>query len=40
MEFFWTQMNTEQIRRAEKYTDAGVDHYEFTDILNDFLALA
>ena len=40
LEFFWTQMNTEQIRRAEKYTDAGVDHYEFTDILNDFLALA
>ena len=39
LEFFWTQMNPEQIRRTEKYTDGGIDRYEFTEILTDFLAL-
>ena len=40
LEFYWTQMNAEQIRRAERYTDNGADHYEFTEILKDFLTLA
>lgn len=40
LEFFWTKMNAEQIRRAEKYTDRGTDRYEFTEILTDFLTLA
>jgi predicted ATP-dependent endonuclease of OLD family len=40
LEFYWTQMNAEQIRRAEKYADNGADHYEFTEILADFLTLA
>lgn len=40
LEFFWTRMNTEQIRRAEKYTDGGLDRYEFTEILTDLLTLA
>jgi hypothetical protein len=40
LEFFWTQMNTEQIRRAEKYLDAnGQERFEFTEILIDFLTL-
>lgn len=40
LEFYWTQMNVEQIRRAEKYTDGGVDRYEFTEILTDLLTMA
>lgn len=40
LEFFWTQMNTEQIRLAEKYVDqSGQERYEFTEILLDFLTL-
>lgn len=39
LEFFWTQMNAEQIRRAEKYADKGTERYEFTEILSDFLTL-
>jgi hypothetical protein len=39
LEFFWTKMNAEQIRRAEKYTDSGTDRYEFTEILTDLLTL-
>jgi hypothetical protein len=33
-------MTTEQIRRAEKYTDGGTDRYELTEILTDLLVLA
>jgi predicted ATP-dependent endonuclease of OLD family len=40
LEFFWTQMSTEQIRRAEKYTEGGIAYYEFTEILTDFLTMA
>ena len=40
LEFYWTQMNAEQIRRSEKYTDGGVDRYEFTELLADLLTLA
>lgn len=40
LEFFWTKMTTEQIRRAEKYTDGGTDRYELTEILTDLLVLA
>jgi predicted ATP-dependent endonuclease of OLD family len=39
LEFFWTKMTTEQIRRAEKYTDGGTDRYELTEILTDLLSL-
>jgi predicted ATP-dependent endonuclease of OLD family len=39
LEFFWTKMNAEQIRRAEKYSDGGKDRYEFTEILNELLKL-
>jgi putative ATP-dependent endonuclease of the OLD family len=40
LEFFWTKMNVEQIRLAEKYIDGGSERYEFTEMLTDFLALA
>jgi len=40
LEFFWTKMNAEQIRRAEKYADGGTERYELTDMLTDFLSLA
>ncbi len=40
LEFFWTKMNAEQIRQAEKYTEGGADCYEFTEILTDLLSLA
>jgi len=33
LEFYWTQMNADQIRRAEKYAENGADHHEFTEIL-------
>jgi predicted ATP-dependent endonuclease of OLD family len=39
LEFFWTKMNAEQIRRAEKYTDGSGDRFEFTEILTDLLTL-
>lgn len=39
LEFFWTQMSAEHIRRAEKYSDGESDRFEFTEMLNDFLAL-
>ncbi len=40
LEFFWTQMNTEQIRRVEKYVDVnGQERFELTEILSDFLML-
>lgn len=40
LEFFWTKMTAEQIRRAEKYTESGTDRYELTEILTDLLSLA
>ena len=40
MEFFWTRMNVEQIRRAEKYTEDGQEKFELTEILSDFLTLS
>ncbi len=40
LEFFWTQMNAEQIRRAEKYIEDGQEKFEFTEILSDFLKLS
>lgn len=39
LDFFWTKMNAEQIRRAESYTDNGIVRYEFTEILIDLLTL-
>lgn len=39
LECFWTTMNAEQIRRAEKYTDGQAERYEFTEILTDLLSL-
>ncbi|HRB16940.1 MAG TPA: AAA family ATPase [Nitrospira sp.] len=40
LEFFWTQMNAEQIRRAEKYIEDGQEKFELTEILSDFLTLS
>jgi len=40
LEFFWTQMNFEQIRRAEKYIEDGLEKFELTEILSDFLRLS
>lgn len=41
LEFFWTKMNAEQIRRTEKYLGVnGQEKFEFTEILLDFLTLA
>lgn len=39
LEHFWPQMTVEQIREVEEYTDNGVVKYEFTDMIQDFLAL-
>ena len=40
LEKFWPLMNTEQIRRAEKYVDdAGNERFELTEILNDLLTM-
>lgn len=40
LEFFWTRMNAEQIRRAEKYVEDGQEKFELTEILSDFLTLS
>jgi predicted ATP-dependent endonuclease of OLD family len=40
LEFFWTKMTAEQIRRAEKYTESGTDRYEFTEMFTELLSLA
>lgn len=40
LDIMWTRMTTEQIREVERYVDAnGETHYEFTEMLNDFLTL-
>lgn len=39
LEHFWPHMTVEQIREVEEYTDNGVVKYEFTDMIQDFLAL-
>lgn len=37
LETYWVLMSAEQIREVEKYTDEGVDRYEFTEMFQDFL---
>lgn len=39
LEFFWTKMSFEQIREVEKFTENGVEQYEFTNMFNDFISL-
>lgn len=39
LEDYWTKMTAEQIREVEKYTDGGLEKYEFTEMFNDFLEL-
>ncbi len=39
LEDYWTRMTSEQIREVEKYTDCGLEKYEFTEMFNDFLEL-
>ncbi len=40
LETYWVLMSAEQIREVEKYTEDGVERYEFTDMFQDFLDLA
>lgn len=39
LEFFWLKMNAEQIRKSERFTDNGVERFEFSEILADFLTM-
>ncbi|QMU63203.1 MAG: AAA family ATPase [Flavobacteriaceae bacterium] len=39
LENYWTNMDIQQIREVERYQENGVDRYEFTEMLNDFLSL-
>jgi len=39
LEDYWAKMTFEQIREVEKYTDNGLDKYEFTEMFTDFLSL-
>jgi len=40
LEIYWPKMTFEQIRMMERYEDdQGVEKYEFTDMINDFLTL-
>lgn len=39
LEDYWTKMTSEQIREVEKYTDEGLEKYEFTEMFNDFFKL-
>ena len=32
-------MSVEQIRESEKYTEDGIDRYEFTEMFQDFLSI-
>ena len=37
LETFWTRMTAEQIREMEKYDENGIEHYEFSEMFQDFL---
>lgn len=39
IEDYWTLMTAEQIRETERYIDAGVERFEFTEMFTDFLSL-
>ena len=39
LEKYWALMSAEQIRAAEKYTEDGIDRYEFTEMFQDFLSI-
>ncbi|MEE4262095.1 MAG: AAA family ATPase [Desulfobacteraceae bacterium] len=39
LEKYWVLMSAEQIRDAEKYTEDGIDRYEFTEMFQDFLSI-
>ncbi len=39
IETYWVLMSAEQIREVEKYTEDGVERYEFTDMFQDFLGM-
>jgi len=39
IENYWTLMTGDQIREVEKYVDAGVDRFEFTEMFTEFLNL-
>lgn len=39
LEDYWTLMTAEQIREVERYSDNGIDKYEFTEMFSDFLSI-
>jgi predicted ATP-dependent endonuclease of OLD family len=39
IEDYWIRMTAEHIREVEKYTENGIEKFEFTDMFNDFLKL-
>lgn len=39
LEYFWPKMTLEQIREMESYEIDGIMHYEFTEMMLDFLSL-
>ncbi len=39
LEDYWTLMTAKQIREVEKYSDNGIEKYEFTEMFNDFLSI-
>lgn len=39
LEYFWPRMTLEQIREMESYDVNGLTHYEFTEMMLDFLSL-
>lgn len=39
LERYWPLMTGEQIRCVEQYNDNGVEKYEFSDMINDFLSI-
>lgn len=39
IEIFWPKMTFEQIREVETYIEDGVEKYEFTDMIKDFLSI-
>ena len=39
LEDYWILMSSNQIREVERYQENGIDRYEFTEMLNDFLSL-
>lgn len=39
IDYYWTKMSFDQIRKTEEYIDDGVKKYEFSDMIIDFFSL-